>query len=185
MKKVLQTILFKTLSRNDTGETRSHQSGISIPKDVAQSDLFPPLRRDILNHRQSIVFFDENEGRWEFKYIYYNDKYHGKDPSICHDEYRLTCVTKFMRENHAKAGDQVWFGKDTMGKLYIGISKDVPTKILDVTAEISSHTSKSLEIEDENDDMVSEGNPILDPRKGAQPIVIKLAKDWTKVEFNK
>ena len=35
--------LFKVLSRNDTGETGGHQSGISIPKDVAKSSIFPNM----------------------------------------------------------------------------------------------------------------------------------------------
>ena len=35
--------LFKVLSRNDTGETGGHQSGISIPKNVASSSIFPKI----------------------------------------------------------------------------------------------------------------------------------------------
>ena len=89
--------LFKVLSRNDTGETGGHQSGISIPKAVAGSSIFPA--------------------------IYYNDKYHGKPADKCHDEFRLTCTNSYIREHNIKAGDQIWFAIDDDGKRYIGFMR--------------------------------------------------------------
>lgn len=112
--------LFKVLSRNDTGETGGHQSGISIPKFVAQSSVFPKMNRDILNHRCDITFTDEYGNNWDMQYIYYNDKYHGKPKEKCHDEFRLTCTNKFIRENSIKSGDQIWFAIDDSGKRFIG-----------------------------------------------------------------
>ena len=67
---------FKTLSRNDTGETHSHQSGISIPKLVARTPVFPQLGKEELNPRTEVCFFDEENTCWKFQYIYYNDVFH-------------------------------------------------------------------------------------------------------------
>ncbi len=112
--------LFKVLSRNDTGETRGHQSGISIPKVVAQSSIFPPMSTEILNQRREITFIDEGGKEWNLQYIYYNDKYHGKPINKCHDEFRLTCTNAYIREHNIKSGDQIWFAKGDDGKRYIG-----------------------------------------------------------------
>lgn len=56
--------LFKVLSKNDTGETGSHQSGISIPKAVANSSIFPTMSREILNQRRDVSFIDEGGRKW-------------------------------------------------------------------------------------------------------------------------
>lgn len=112
--------LFKVLSRNDTGETGGHQSGISIPKNVASSSIFPKMTRAILNPRREITFMDEGGNEWVLQYIYYNDKYHGKPANKCHDEYRLTCTNAYIREHNIKSGDQIWFAIDDDGKRYIG-----------------------------------------------------------------
>ena len=115
--------LFKVLSRNDTGETNSHQSGISIPKKVATSEIFPHLGVETLNPRVEVTFFDENNVAWRFQYIYYNDIHHGKPRHQGHDEFRLTCVKDYIREYDIKSGDQIWFGIDVRGVLRIGYVK--------------------------------------------------------------
>ena len=46
--------IFKVLSRNDTGETGGHQSGISIPRAIASSSIFPEMSKNILNQRREI-----------------------------------------------------------------------------------------------------------------------------------
>lgn len=112
--------LFKVLSRNDTGETGGHQSGISIPKVIASSSIFPKMSKDILNPRKILVFIDEAGKEWNFPYIYYNDKYHGKPLNKCHDEYRLTCTTEYIRDHNIRSGDQIWFAIDNNGQRNIG-----------------------------------------------------------------
>ena len=97
---------FKTLSRNDTGETHSHQSGISIPKLVARTDVFPKLSKEVLNPRTEVCFFDENDICWRFQYIYYNDLFHGKPKEKGHDEFRMTCVKEYISEYNIKAVPQ-------------------------------------------------------------------------------
>ena len=112
--------LFKVLSRNDTGETGGHQSGISIPKSVATSSIFPQMTKRILNPRREVTFIDEGGSEWILQYIYYNDKYHGKPKNKCHDEFRLTYTQAYIKEHDIKSGDQIWFAIDTEGKRYIG-----------------------------------------------------------------
>ncbi len=112
--------LFKVLSRNDTGETGGHQSGISIPKAVASSSIFPKMSKEILNQRREINFYDESGTKWILQYIYYNDKYHGKPANKCHDEFRLTCTNAYIHKNNIKSGDRIWFAIDDDGHRFMG-----------------------------------------------------------------
>jgi hypothetical protein len=116
--------LFKVLSRNDTGETGGHQSGISIPKSVASSSIFPKMSTKFLNPRREVVFVDEGGKEWVLQYIYYNDKYHGKPAGKCHDEFRLTYTQAYIKEHNIKSGDKIWFAVDDDGVRYIGFLRD-------------------------------------------------------------
>jgi hypothetical protein len=120
----LKLKIYKLLSRNDTGETNSHQAGISIPSKVASSGIFPDLGKETLNPRVEIMFIDENEKFWKFQYIYYNDVYFGKPQKQAHNEHRLTCVRDYIQENNIHSGDSIWFGIDDQGKRYIGFEKE-------------------------------------------------------------
>lgn len=113
----------KVLTRNDTGETHSHQSGITIPIRVAETSIFPWLGIEKLNPRVDITFFDENGKMWTFQYIYYNDLYFGKPKGKAHDEHRMTCVREYIKENDIKSGDTVWFSIDDNGVRHIGFIK--------------------------------------------------------------
>ena len=112
--------IYKTLSKNDTGETKSHQSGITIPKIVAKSGIFPELSSEILNHRKEVVFFDEEGVAWNFQYIYYNDIFFGKPREKGHNEFRLTCVREYIKKYNIKSGNQIWFSIDDNGVRHIG-----------------------------------------------------------------
>ena len=115
--------IYKVLTRNDTGETNSHQSGITIPKQVADSGIFPKLGTDKLNPREEVLFFDEDGRVWSFQYIYYNDVFFGKPREKSHNEHRLTCVREYIKENNIKSGDSIWFGIDSKGVRHIGYQK--------------------------------------------------------------
>ena len=117
--------LFKVLSKNDTGETNSHQSGISIPKSVASSGIFPILSTDVLNPRTDVTFYDEEGIAWTFQYIYYNDVFFGKKHGKGHNEYRLTCVKEYMKKHNVKAGKEIWFSIDSKGIRHIGYVSEV------------------------------------------------------------
>lgn len=127
--------LFKTLSRNDTGETKSHQSGISIPASVARSGVFPELGTETLNPRITITFVDENQKEWTFQYIYYNDAFFGKPSRLSHNEHRLTCVKDFILEYGIHSGDQIWFGIDENNERYIGFQKEVNPNITEIEGQ--------------------------------------------------
>lgn len=125
---------YKTMTKNDTGETHSHQSGITIPKIVAESGIFPILDINILNPRTEINFYDCNNKMWTFQYIYYNDMFHGKEKKLGHDEHRLTCTKDFIRQNFIKSGDSIWFSIDDNGVRHIGFEKIEETNNSEQTA---------------------------------------------------
>mgnify|MGYP001586538739 FL=1 len=104
MKKVEPTkAITKILSANDTGDTGGHQAGILIPKELRILSFFPPLDLEVKNPRHHLVFNDENGGRWEFAFIYYNNRFFGGT----RNEYRLTRMTDFIRRNNLRPGDEI------------------------------------------------------------------------------
>ena len=94
------------LSANDTGETGGHQAGMLIPRDRRLLDFFPPLDIRQLNPRCHLMFEDTAGTRWELAFIYYNNRIFGGT----RDEYRLTRMTRFIRENSLSPGDEVILG---------------------------------------------------------------------------
>ncbi len=118
--------LYKTLSKNDVGLTGSHQSGISIPKNVVEAGILPSLPKEILNPRITLYFLDEEGHNWEFQYIYYNDQFHNKERGKSHNEYRLTRVKNFLRYYNVLDGDEIWFSNEE-NNLYIGHVKKTET----------------------------------------------------------
>ena len=99
-------IIEKKLSENDLGRTGSHQAGILIPKDKKLLDFFPPLDSQKYNPRQTITFTDTSERKWKFNFIYYNNKLFGGT----RNEYRLTGMTKYLKEALLDPGDYVVLG---------------------------------------------------------------------------
>lgn len=93
----------KLLSANDTGETGGHQAGILIPRDPTLLSFFPRLDAGVLNPRCHIRFQDDGGTFWEFAFIYYNNKFFGGT----RNEYRLTHMTKFIRQAGLVQGDEV------------------------------------------------------------------------------
>jgi hypothetical protein len=95
----------KTLSLNDSGETGGHQAGICVPKGGEVLRFFPDLGNEEKNPRVSLYFVDASGKEWKFNFIYYNNKFF--DPKGTRNEYRLTGMTAFFRENSLKAGDDI------------------------------------------------------------------------------
>lgn len=99
----------KLLSANDVGGNGTHQAGILVPKgDAAILAFFPPLDPSVKNPRTTIRMSDGTGGSWPFNYIYYNNKFFGGT----RNEYRLTGMTRFLRELGAKEGDTLVFARD-------------------------------------------------------------------------
>jgi len=105
----------KVLSSNDTGETGGHQAGMLIPKGGEILEFFPALDSDVKNPRTYLYFIDEANQRWKFNFIYYNNKYFGGT----RNEYRLTGMTAYIRQNNLKTGDTIILSRDDNGILSI------------------------------------------------------------------
>lgn len=103
----------KVLSMNDTGETGGHQAGICVPKGGDVLRFFPDLGNEEKNPRASMYFEDGTGKTWKMNFIYYNNKFF--DPKGTRNEYRLTGMTAFFRENSLKAGDTITLIHDPDG----------------------------------------------------------------------
>lgn len=101
----------KSLSANDTGETGGHQAGILVPKAKEILSYFPGLNREEKNPRVHLHFTDDNGAKWEFAFIYYNNRFFGGT----RNEYRLTRMTPFFRAHNLCQGDELILKKTTEG----------------------------------------------------------------------
>ena len=95
--------IVKVLSANDTGETGGHQAGILVPKDPMLLSFFPKLDAGIYNPRVHLRFVDDGGTFWEFAFIYYNNALFDGT----RNEYRLTRMTKYIRQAGLAVGDEV------------------------------------------------------------------------------
>lgn len=100
--------IVKVLSANDTGETGAHQAGILVPKDPALLSFFPKLDASQYNPRVHLNFVDDAGTFWEFAFIYYNNALFDGT----RNEYRLTRMTKYIRQACLSVGDEVILSKD-------------------------------------------------------------------------
>ena len=119
----------KILSSNDTGETGGHQAGMLIPKEGGILEFFPALNNEEKNPRTYLYFIDDVNKRWKFNFIYYNNKFFGGT----RNEYRLTGMTAYIRQNNLKTGDTIVLSRDDAGILAIRCERQNST---------SSHTPK-------------------------------------------
>ena len=106
MEEIKVKAISKVLSANDAGETGGHQAGICIPKGSDALLFFPNLGNSEKNPRKTIIFEDDWGQKWRFNFIYYNNKFHS--PTGTRNEYRLTGLTRFFRENRLTAGDVIF-----------------------------------------------------------------------------
>ena len=106
----------KTLSPNDLGETGGHQAGILVPKNPEILSYFPALTRTSKNPRQPLSFYEQDDvTKWDFVFIYYNNRFFGGT----RNEYRLTWMTKYLRANNAKVGDQIELSINAEGRRHV------------------------------------------------------------------
>ncbi|WP_428669701.1 EcoRII N-terminal effector-binding domain-containing protein [Reyranella sp.] len=99
----------KTLSANDTGETGGHQAGMLVPKDERILAFFPRLQPRSLNPRCHLFFRADDGTNWEFAFIYYNNRHFGGT----RNEYRLTRMTKYIRQKALNAGDTIILSRES------------------------------------------------------------------------
>lgn len=93
----------KVLSANDTGDTGGHQAGILVPKEPAILSFFPDLDASRYNPRCHLRFVDDDGSYWELAFIYYNNALFGGT----RNEYRLTRMTKYIRQAGLVPGDEI------------------------------------------------------------------------------
>ena len=105
----------KILSANDTGETGGHQAGILVPKQEEILSFFPPLERRELNPRRHLIFYDDQDGRWELAFIYYNNRFFGGT----RNEFRLTRMTPFIHQTGLESGDELILERSEEGRYLI------------------------------------------------------------------
>jgi hypothetical protein len=97
--------LIKVLSSNDVGSTGGHQSGVVIPKSVANGGFFPHLEPSSLNPRQTLsAILHPSNKSITLNYIYYNGKLH---ETSTRNEYRLTGISSFLKDVGAQEGDKL------------------------------------------------------------------------------
>lgn len=113
----------KILSSNDTGETGGHQAGMLIPKGGEILEFFPALNGEEKNPRTYLYFIDDVNKRWKFNFIYYNNKFFGGT----RNEYRLTGMTAYIRQNNLKTGDTIVLSRDDNGILSIRFERQNST----------------------------------------------------------
>lgn len=113
------TQITKTLSANDVGATGGHQAGMLIPKDPRILSFFPKLDPTTNNPRSHLVFEDDAAQKWTLAFIYYNNGLFGGT----RNEYRLTRLTKFIRENGLVTGDEIVLSRKEGGSLVISIRR--------------------------------------------------------------
>lgn len=127
----MTTAVRKKLSANDVGTTGGHQAGILVPKEKHVLSFFPDLDKTVKNPRMKLVVFErESRERWEFNFIYYNNRLFGEGTR---NEYRLTGMTKFMRAIDATVDDILVFSRDENASFEVEI--------------IRASTSSSLQID--------------------------------------
>lgn len=100
--------IVKVLSANDTGETGGHQAGILVPKEPTLLSFFPKLDASLYNPRVHLRFLDDGGTFWEFAFIYYNNAFFDGT----RNEYRLTRMTKYIRQAGLAVGDEVILSRD-------------------------------------------------------------------------
>lgn len=115
----------KQLSANDTGETGGHQAGILVPKRQELLSFFPKLDSSKYNPRSHIIFTDESGIKWEFAFIYYNNALFGGT----RNEYRLTRMTKYIREAALVTGDELHLSRDENGDYFVAFHRKMEARL--------------------------------------------------------
>ena len=100
-------IISKILSKNDTGESKSHQAGLYIPRNFVK--FFPILDESLYNPRCEIVFKDEYLQDWVFNYIYYNNSFF----EGTRNERRLTHTTGYIKHHNLKNSDVIFLSNNS------------------------------------------------------------------------
>lgn len=107
----------KTLSANDVGTTGGHMGGILVPKGDGELLAFlPRLDPSVLNPSAWIDCQTPDGNTLRLRFVYYNNRMHA--PNGTRNEYRITYLTKFLRDDNAKEGDAFEIARDDKEENY-------------------------------------------------------------------
>ncbi|MDP2079517.1 EcoRII N-terminal effector-binding domain-containing protein [Pseudotabrizicola sp.] len=120
----------KILSANDVGATGSHMAGILVPKgDGELLSFLPKLDAKVMNPSAWIDCQTPNGEILRLRFVYYNNRLHALNGT--RNEYRITYLTKFLRDAKAQEGDAFEISKLDGQENYsirvvpAGVSQDV------------------------------------------------------------
>lgn len=117
----METEIRKRLSANDIGKTGGHQAGILVPKQTQILSFFPMLDKAVKNPRMTLPMYERlNRARWDFNFIYYNNRFFDGT----RNEYRLTCMTQYLRAIDAKVNDELVFSRDENASYEVDIIRE-------------------------------------------------------------
>jgi hypothetical protein len=116
----------KTLSGNDVGVTGGHQAGMLVPKDPRILGFFPKLDASTLNPRTQMRFHDDAGSHLDFWFIYYNNRFFGGT----RNEYRLTHMTKWIRQSGLQEGDEILMTRTENGAYAITQRRKVDVPVI-------------------------------------------------------
>ena len=137
----------KVLTVNDIGSNNSHQAGMCIPKTGEVLHFFPDLGCQVKNPR-TVMFFEDAYGEiWKLNFIYYNNKLF--DEKGTRNEYRLTGMTAFFRENNLIPGDSITLIHGSDGTDYIKYKRQKQLETIQGDG-IESSTRKKIVLGDNN-----------------------------------
>jgi hypothetical protein len=128
----------KLLSGNDLGITGGHQAGVLLPKtDPEILQFFPDLDKDIKNPSKILEFLRRDNGKAiKLRFVYYNSRFHGGT----RNEYRLTGLTRLLRELGASVGDQLVMS-DVGGRYFIEVVRKGNPEIKTMKIKLSGSWS--------------------------------------------
>lgn len=122
----MDRIVKKILSKNDLGLSGSHQAGILIPKSLVKQSFFPLLDEEKMNPNRMIIFFSGSK-EYNLNYIHYNSRVFGAGTR---NEYRLTRLHSFLRDNNCSVGDKLVFVFNAEKEQYsLAVEKQMPQAI--------------------------------------------------------
>ena len=107
----------KTLSANDVGTTGGHMGGILVPKGDGELLAFlPPLDVSTLNPSAWIDCEAPDRAILRLRFVYYNNRLHVEGGT--RNEYRITYLTKFLRDEGAREGDLFEIAREDGAAVY-------------------------------------------------------------------
>lgn len=107
----------KALSANDVGATGGHMGGILVPKGDGELLAFlPHLDGSTLNPSAWLDCKTPDGSPLRLRFVYYNNRLHTSGGT--RNEYRITYLTKFLRDAGANEGDLFQIAKEEGASIY-------------------------------------------------------------------